>query len=399
MTTQTAPTKSFFALPRLAFTQTLCYYIVFIALGLSYAIIGPSLDALAVHTGSTLSALSAIFITGALGRTVGSLVAGRIYDRLRGNPIIATALITIALMHFLIPLMNILWLLLAVAFLLGLAEGTLDVGCNTQIILVHGKNVGPYMSGLHFTFGIGNLIVPLLVAASLKLTGDVRGAFWLIALIFAPLALLLLRLRSPAAQHEDHTARAAQSIPAGLVMLFALFFFLFVGVESVLGSWAFNYGKRFGLDEIGAGGLASTYFGGFTLGRLLSIPIATRMKPKHILLMDIVVLFVGMALLLMANEPGPLLWVGIFVVGLGVASCFPAALSYAEESFPVTGTMTGIFLATSNMGAMFFPWLIGQFFEVRGPIAVTLVLAVTIVGTGIMFVVLNNILRKPALAN
>ncbi len=379
---------------RRALIQTGSYYLAFIALGLSASIIGPTLDNLAAHTGSTLSAVSGLFVTNGLGRMTGSLLSGRFYDRLRGHPIIATALALIALAHFALPTLGALWLLLLTAFVLGAAEGTMDVGCNTLLMRVHGKNVGPFMNGLHLTFGIGALIAPQVVVASLGATNDVFGAFWFISLLVVPLAVLFLRLPNPIAQSEHPDAHARPFTQTGLVALFALFFFLFVGVEASPYSWTFNYGKGLGLDEIGAGALTSTFIGGFTLGRLLSIPIATRVKPSRVLLFDTIGLFIGLGLLLLVRGPSWPMWLGLAIVGFSVASMFPTALAYAEQRFVVTGTITGIFLAASNTGVMFFPWLIGQFFESRGPSVMTIVLLAATIGTAVVFVVLNGVMKQ-----
>jgi fucose permease len=62
------------------------------------------------------------------------------------------------------------------------------------------------------------------------------------------------------------------------------------------------------------------------------------------------------------------------IVGLSVASAFPTLMSFAEHRMTITGKITGIFLAASNLSGMTMPWLIGQFFESRGPITLPLVM-------------------------
>jgi fucose permease len=381
---------------RLALIQTGSYYLAFIALGCSAVVLGPALDNLAAHTGSALSAVSGVFIANPLGRIVGALSSGRIYDKLRGHPIVAIAMLLVALAHLVLPAIAALWVLFAVAFGLGIAEATIDVGCNTLLMRAHGKNVAPYMNGLHLTFGVGALIIPLVVAASSDQTGDVFWAFWFISIVLAPLALWFYRLPDPIPHTEHQAAAKASSAQTGLVMLFVVFFILFVGVEAAPGSWAFNYGKALGLDEIGAGALTSTFFCGFTVGRLVAIPIATRLKPSIMLLLDIIGLFVGIGLLLMVNGQGPSwpMWLGLGMLGFAVASMFATALAWAEQRFVVTGTITGIFLAASNAGAMFFPWIVGQFFESQGPGVMTTILLVAIVGTAVVFAILSRVMRR-----
>ena len=379
--------------------QSFSYYIAFIGLGLSSAVFGPALTQLSAHTQVSLSAISTIFIANALGRTIGSFFGGRLYDRLPGHPVLASAFVCIAVAHVLLPTSNALWLLLALMFLLGLAEGTVDVGCNTLIIQVHGTNVGPYMNALHFTFGLGAFLIPPIVALSINNTGDVNGAFWFIALVSVPLIIWFARLRSPAmrtAQHAASPTSARNNL--GVLALFAVFFFFFVGVETEFGSWTFNFGKGFALTETNAALLSSTYFGGFTIGRLISIPLAAHIRPRTFLILDVVGMLIGVGMLIVATQAGSelsaLLWIAIFVIGLAVASCFPVALSFAEERLQVTGKVAGLFLATSNIGVMFFPWLVGQFFESRGPASLTYISAATIVSATILFVLIVIAMRR-----
>jgi len=46
---------------------------------------GPALPSLAEHTGTTLSQISVVFTTAAAGYLLGSLAAGRLFDRLPGH--------------------------------------------------------------------------------------------------------------------------------------------------------------------------------------------------------------------------------------------------------------------------------------------------------------------------
>jgi FHS family Na+ dependent glucose MFS transporter 1 len=374
------------------------YYVGFVVLGLSTAAIGPSLDYLAAHTGSLLSAVSAAFVANASGRMVSSYLGGRLYDRLRGHPVMAAALVVAALMHTLIPTLGTLWLLLVIVFVLGLAEGTFDVGANTLLIMVHGKKVGPYMQALHFMFGLGALLMPPVVARSIKLSGDVNWAFWVVALCMLPLALWYARLPSPVHTRtrvtapQDPSTQTAQPNTAssgnGLLLLFAVWFFVFVGFEALYGGWAFKYGRAFGLNETNAAWLTSIFFFGFTLGRLISIPLAARLRARVMLWLDVVGMVIGAALLLASHESAVALWGGMFLAGLAVASLFATGLAFAEERMAVTGRIAGILLTAANMGAMFFPWLVGQFFDSAGPHTVTW----TGIGTAVATVALLAVL-------
>jgi len=66
--------------------RTLGYYAAFIALGLVSASLGPTLPGLANNTGSQLSHISLLFVARSSGYLAGSLLGGRLYDRITGHP-------------------------------------------------------------------------------------------------------------------------------------------------------------------------------------------------------------------------------------------------------------------------------------------------------------------------
>ena len=79
-------------------------------------------------------------------------------------------------------------------FLLGMVEIGLDIGGNTLLMWLHGERVSPYMNALHFFFGVGAFLAPLILAQMLLLNdgpAGVRWTYWLLALLMLPVALLM----------------------------------------------------------------------------------------------------------------------------------------------------------------------------------------------------------------
>ena len=355
----------------LKYRQTFAYYAIFIVLGINGAILGPALSTLAAHTGSTLSAISIVFTAGSTGRFLGALLGARLYDRVRiGHRVMAFGLAAMALGLIAAPLAGLLAVLVAVSAFQGFSETLVDVGGNTLLVWAHGTGVAPFMNGLHFMFGVGTFIAPFIIAQSLGSSGDVSPGYFVAAALVLPVLLLVLRLPSPAPEHHA-SQNTAGSVSVGMTLLLAAVFFLMVGVEMGYGNWSFNYGTAHGMNTNDAAVLASTFWGFFTLGRLISIPIATRVQPKTYLILDMAGILLGTLIVLMWPA---LPWIGMGVVGLSVASVFPTLMSFAEQRMTITGKVTGIFLAASNLSGMTMPWLIGQFFESRGPITLPVVM-------------------------
>jgi len=76
--------------------HTFGFYFLFICLGLDMAIGGPALPALATQTGSRLGQIGLLFLAGSTGYTLGAFISGRIFDRLRGHPVMGIAQLFVA---------------------------------------------------------------------------------------------------------------------------------------------------------------------------------------------------------------------------------------------------------------------------------------------------------------
>lgn len=351
---------------------TLAYYIAFVALGLATAAVGPTLIGLAHLAAVPLAAISIVFTTQSAGYILGSLIGGQIYDRVPGHPVLIGSLILTGLAFGAIPLIPSLYGLAAVFFAIGLFQGALDVGGNTLIGWLHGRHVGPYMNALHFFFGLGAFAAPLVVA--LALTNTVNGltwAYWSLAGLILLSALLPIGLPSPQNAYSRPTPNQPNQ-PFLLIGLIVIFYLLYVAAEHTFGGWVFSYATWQG-DAVGsvttAALLNSAFWGSFTLGRLISIPLAARMRPRTILLLDLTGAVASLAVILLWPASTLALWVGVIGFGLALASIFPTMLIWAGRRIRLTGAVTGLFFVGGSTGGMIFPWLTGQFFDRFGPSA------------------------------
>ena len=341
-------------------TATLAYYATFITLGGTVSIGGPALPWLAQNTASRLDQISIIFIAGSLGYILGSQISGRAYDRFPGHRIQALALLGASLCAAMVPVLHSLWFLVAVLFLLGVVQGALDVGCNTLLTWIHGKKVGPFMNGLHFFFGVGSFLAPLVFARVVLFANDIRWAYWFFSLLALPVACWLWFLPSPQIRNKALEAATRESIN-GMFLLIVFFFVVYVGLEVGFGNWIYTFSTRLHLaSETEAAYLTSAFWGAFTVGRLLGIGISSRLRPQIILLTDLVGSLVAFAILLIWPASPLILWTGTIVLGLSIASIFATAMAFAEQRLRLTGVLIGWILVGGGIGGMFIPWLIGN---------------------------------------
>lgn len=355
------------------------YYATFIALGLITACLGPALPYLAEQTGTALSAISSLFISRSAGLILGSLLSGRLYDRLPGHPILVAGLGLLTLTSLLTPMPALLWVLLVITFLSGIGQSMLNVGGNTLLIWLHGAQVAPWMNGLHFFFGTGTILAPLLITSIITAGGGLTWAFAAISLFMLPPLVLMLRapavLPQPAGQN-DNSQRLNVS---GLVFLLALFFFCYAGVVQGYGSWIYTYALRM-LDASTqtAGLLTSTFWGMFTLGRLLIIPFSARLRPQSILWGSLAGSLVSVVLLMLFPQTAVSIWLGTVLLGLSITPLFAATMAFAERRLCITGQINSLFSVGLSLGFVAMPWLVGQFFESAGPPVLLVILLITL---------------------
>ncbi len=361
---------------------TAAYYAAFIGLGLVGASLGPTLPNLAENTRTLLSQISVLFVARSAGYMVGSFLGGRLYDRFSGHRVMALALLVMAVTMFFVPVLGLFGVLAAALLILGLAEGTLDVGGNTLLVWLHRHNVGPAMNGLHFFFGVGAFLSPIIIAWLVLLSGGIRGGYWLIALVLALIALFLGRLPSPSIPHTA-TDEAHSQVDNILLGLIVVFFFLYAGAEVGFGGWIFTYATETDIaSQTVAAYLTSAFWGALTIGRLVGMPIATKVRPRTILLTDLLGCLASLTLILLWPASLVVLIIGVLGLGFFMASIFPTTLSLAERRMTITGKTTGWFFVGASAGAMSLPWLIGQLFEYLGP-QITIILILVDLGLAI----------------
>lgn len=366
---------------RARLNKTAGYYAAFIALGLTSASLGPTLSGLAANTGTAISQISVLFTARAFGYLLGSLLGGRLFDRMRGHPLMALMLAGMVGSMALVPGLSLLWLLAGAILLIGVAEGVVDVGGNTLIVWVHRGDVGPYMNGLHFFYGVGAFISPLIVGqVLLRSGGDIAWAYWIVALLMLPVVLYVARQPSPVNQDVVEQESAVKPASPVLVALISLFIFLYVGAEISFGGWISTYAVTLGLATPAAAAyLTSGFWGALTVGRLLAIPLAARFRPRTILLVDLLGCMAAVGLILVYPASLTVAWVGSIGAGIFMASVFPTTLSLAERRMPITGQVTSWFFVGASLGSMTVPLIIGQLFESTGPVVTMIAILICLV--------------------
>jgi fucose permease len=200
----------------------------------------------------------------------------------------------------------------------------------------------------------------------------------------------MVRLPSPRPIQSDAGAGAAV-VDYRLIGLIALFLFAYVGAEVSFSGWIFTYATTMGLTGVQAAGyLTSVFWGAITVGRIIAIPFATRVRPSSILLVALSGCLLSVGLVLVWPHSQAAIWAGAIGLGLFMAAIFPTVLLWAARRIPLSGSVTRWFFVGASLGAMLFPWLIGQYFDHSGPqVAMFMVFALLLADLGLFWLLMR----------
>lgn len=355
-----------------SFRRTLGYYWLIFCIGLNVAILGPTLPLLARQTQARVGDMGQLFLVGAMGGAFGTLFGGRLFDRLRGHAVLGVAQITAGLLMLCVPFTSALSWLLAVWAVKGVMDGIINNGANTLLVWTHQERVSPYMNGLHFCFGLGAFLSPLLVAQVV----DISGAYRWVYMGLAGLTVLV-GLRMVTMTGDPHAAHPAESepgairqrpIPYSVVLTAALFLFFYVGAEIAFGGWVYTYAVELKLAAAAqAAYLTSGFWLAFTIGRLLSVPLATRFGPRQIITVALLGCVFFMGSVFVFADSFFVLWVAALGTGFCMAPIYPSGFTLAVQGLKLTAQASSIILLGDSFGGMILPWQVGQVLEVAGP--------------------------------
>lgn len=302
---------------------------------------------------------------GPSGYLIGSWAGGYLYDRIPGHRLLVLAIIIMAGSRFFMPLGSTVAILAVLAIISGITVGISEVGGNTLLEWLHGDKVGAYLNGLHFFYGLGAFLGPILVVGTIKLGAEIPKVFWFAALIIILIAIYILFFPSPSSRVSG-SEPSTKLTKSKLLLHFGLLLFIAAGVEASLGVWLFTYvvTRKMAL-EITASILNAAFWGAFTLSRLLAIPFARLVHSRILLLSCNFACLVSLILLIPINTL--FMWIGVLGLGLSLGPLFPNLISMAQKAGLSSGQTIGWLLAAGGAGAMSIPWVISQVFEPGGP--------------------------------
>ncbi|KAI1281206.1 Major facilitator superfamily domain-containing protein 4A [Halotydeus destructor] len=330
-----------------------CSYFV---MGMVLSIIGPTILELQCLLHVSYVDVVKVLPARMSGWVLGSLVVGIFHDRLNPISTLMVALAVMGICVILMPWTNSLYALLALAFI-GCSGGGV-IGNNATVLLLYmwGKESQLYMQALHFCFGLGSLVAPLLASPFLS-AGDVpveglpsdtdqegglcikgnvsiRIPYAIIGSASLALAIVFAYLFCFSRQTDEHPSRLDKKDSVGgakvvawkknmVLTVAGLFLFTLLGLEIGMGSFATSFAVKSDnhLSKRVGAYMTSLYWFTYTFFRLFALLFINRISISLNIALELGILVLANIILVpFGNSSEWCLWVGVALIGIGTST-------------------------------------------------------------------------------
>ncbi len=346
-------------------------YVAFIALGMPDGLLGVAWPSIRADFSIPLDALGMLLAAAVTGYMTSSFLSGTLISRMGVGNLLALscALTGSALVGY--TLVPTWWMMVALGVFAGLGAGAIDAGLNTYVAAHFGEGL---MQWLHASYGIGVTLGPIIMTLALtnldswRVGYRVVGGFQFFMAACFVLTLSLWNARDdspkesePEKKLTDYNTPMGETMRQTKVWLSVLLFFLYVGAEVTLGTWAYSLlTESRGVPPQIAGFWAGSYWATFTIGRILAGVYAKRMGINTLVQGGVVLAFIG-AILLWWNPSESVNLLAVALMGFAVAPVFPAMMSGTSGRVGdhFAANTIGMQMAAAGLGTAIIPSLIG----------------------------------------
>lgn len=369
-------------------------FISFVSLGLPDAVIGVAWPSVRDTFHRRQEAIAVVLVVSGLAYLLSSFFAGRLMHVLGIGLVLAasTGLVATAMFGFgFAPI----WLaFLFCAMLHGLGSGAIDSGLNGYA--AHHMSARQ-MNWMHACYCFGALIGPVLMSNVLahgrhySVGYSVMGATMLTLSVMFLLTCRSWGTTSPAEEKQRPPLSARTALQRPVVWLQMAVFFLYTGLEVTFSQWTYTVLTESRHIRPETAGLAvGVYWGCIGTGRIISGFIADRVGVDRLLRLCLLIAATG-AVLVAARLPLEFTFLGLSMIGLGLAPVFPCLMSRSPQRLGtgISSHAIGFQVGSAMIGAAAIPGTLGLLTRWGGLEAIPL-------GAATLLAVLNLLHEKLA---
>ena len=372
-------------------------FIAFISLGLPDGLLGVAWPGIRDYFDLPVDALGIILILGTSGYMLSSFLSGVLMRRLGIGKLLSLSCAATAGSLFVYAHTSSWWIFVMFSVISGLGAGAIDAGINTYVAKYHSSRM---MQWLHASFGVGITSGPVIMTLGISMTSRWQSGYLVVSIAIAILAAVFFATKSmwfgiTVNSSEEHHAETdatlfetLKTIPAQLSMLT---FFLYTGVELGLGMWTYLLlTESRGVAPEVAGYVTGSYWGMFTVGRIIAGLYARRIADSKLIYLSVSLALIGIGLLL--TNSGQLTSIlGIGVAGFAIAPILPGLVSSTASRVGQIhqANTIGLQIAAAGFGIMVVPSLAGVLAKIYGLEVIPLYLLIVLSLMLLVFATLN----------
>jgi len=336
-------------------------YSCLLMVGINSGWIGPFLPQISHVTHLPIDRAGLIVSASAAGYFISVLIAGEISQQWSARAILAAAMALFTAGWFGLAIASGLAGLLCGGFLIGLANGCIDVGANALIVEFNRDRLAAALNNLHVLFGVGALLGPMIVSFAFASLISYWWVFGGGAFVCAAVAMLLGSIPAVEVRVSPDGDGLWSMLSRPVIWIVSGVMFLYVGAEIGIGAWLFLYLRTAGaLSALLASSGVSLYWLGLVCGRAAGGRFGHRVALPQFTMLTSALSAVALVVLIAAPAASGLAAVMVFLIGFGYGPVFPNMIAVGAARFPAeVGRMTSIVVAGGALGGIFVPWAMG----------------------------------------
>jgi fucose permease len=343
-------------------------YLSFVSLGLPDGLNGVAWPSIRAYFNLPVDALGALLVMFTIGYLVSSFSSGRLLGLMSVGSLLGLSCLATAASLVGYAVAPAWWVMVALGTLAGLGAGAIDAGLNTFAATEFSARM---VNWLHACYGIGAASGPLIMTGVLAANHPWQRGYAIVGgwQLLLAVGFGLTRKFWPAgsagapgpASNATERVSNFRTLKLPVVWLSVAVFFVYTGIEAAAGIWAYSlFTEARAVPMMTAGMWVSIYWGGLTVGRLLSGIVVGFVPAPTLLRCCMCGIALGAALIWL-NVAANLSFVGLGLMGLASAPVFPSLIAATPLRLgPAhTGNAVGFQIAAAVHGQSLLPALVG----------------------------------------
>jgi len=433
----------FAEVPRWIVVRTVSLWVCYLSIALPDSVRGPTLLDVRDVVGVSTQEMSYVFMVAAIGGLFGCLIVGLVLDRVSSSTkylVLFASAVMVAVLSSALPYSSGLYSILGNSILSGFFTGTFHTCGNVLFLHIwRGRQSCPHMFAMHFAFGVGSLLSPLIAKPFIREAVDdpiaqseislqnfpsasqsvdiwtVKTLYPLIGvqlvLLVSPLLVFYVKERALEQKEKEKleaTAKAVEEVDSTpkdeqddfssckKVVLMALMFLMYnciAGIEISFRSYISTFTVSMGYTRQDGTDVTALFYASFTAVRGISVLGGIFLPPAAVLWTSQFICLGGMLLMsAFAAQSFLVIQLGAVCLGAGTACLFAAGLLWLKDVLTISNRIGATLTIAMNMATQIYGFIIGSIIEAHPMIFIHLMTG-TAVALVVIFAIIINIVK------